>query len=270
MSKEELTHKNFGSAYFYNNDILITKSSGQFLFFKIYEIYEKDKFGQSVNVGTKWNQYHSIDIQGTASLLNGSNQLQICSSNLVYFYEIEPETYIPKHVGTMFNFINCSYFFIGLLDQRCLTYKNNDKNIRVFMRKHVHGFHHQIDRNPKENVCGVNMNNLKSFLVSDDDFVSVHCADTFTEIHKFNIPLNKSNTNLPIEIIELQISSDHNYIAVVGGKILAKEIEEIHQLMVFKVNSNRDFELVSKFHPRHKLPSEFKNYSKQITFCNNE
>lgn len=40
LTVQELTHKNFGSAFVYNNDILIVKSSGEFLFFKMHEEFE--------------------------------------------------------------------------------------------------------------------------------------------------------------------------------------------------------------------------------------
>jgi len=79
----------------------------------------------------------------------------------------------------MYNFIPCSYIFIGLLDQRCLAYKNNEKDLRVFLRRHVHGFHHQINNDPKEMVTGDNLIKYKSFLVSDDDFITVHDAENF-------------------------------------------------------------------------------------------
>ena len=42
---QELTHKNFGSADFYENNVLIVKSSSEFLFFKIQEEIEIDKYG---------------------------------------------------------------------------------------------------------------------------------------------------------------------------------------------------------------------------------
>ena len=60
-----------------------------------------------------------------------------------------------------------------------MAYKNNEKNIRVFMRRHIHGFHHKITDDPKEMVCGQNLTNFKSFLVSDDDYVTVHDAEEF-------------------------------------------------------------------------------------------
>lgn len=125
--------------------------------------------------------------------------MQICTSNLVYFYQIDNETMMPYHVGTMFNFIPCSHMLIGLLDQRCIAYKINEKNIRVFMRRHVHGFHHMIHNTNRENCIGKNLTRHRAFLVTNFNEIIVHCAEEFIEQHKFFVPCAKTS-NTPEKI----------------------------------------------------------------------
>ena len=141
------------------------------------------------------------------------------------------------------------------------------------MRKHVHGFHHQITDESKEMVCGQNLTkNFKSFLVSDDDYVEVHDAENFHETYRFTCPLSLSENPLePIEIIGMKISRTQNYLAILTGKNLQKEVEEIHQIIVYKVLNETTFEIVSTFDgDQHRLPDEFRNYSKTLEFCNDE
>lgn len=37
-------------------------------------------------------------------------------------------------------------------------------------------------------VCGQNLTNYKSFLISNDDYITVHCAEEFNETYKLDIP----------------------------------------------------------------------------------
>jgi hypothetical protein len=96
--------------------------------------------------------------------------------------------------------------YIGLLDQRCIAFKCGESDIRVFMRRHVHGFHHFVTSESKEMVCGENLTNYKSFLVSDDNYISVHCAEEFHETHRVTVPTCESETIEVVEVITMKVS----------------------------------------------------------------
>lgn len=68
----------------------------------------------------------------------------------------------------------------------------------------------------------------------------------------------------------MKVSRCQNYVAILTGKNLVKEIEELHQLIVYKINNQKDFELISKHSENHLLPEEFAEYSKGIEFSNEE
>ena len=68
---------------------------------------------------------------------------------------------------------------------------------------------------------------------------------------KINVPLMASQTDDPIEIINIQISQKARYLAVLSGKNMVKQIEEMHSLHVFKiiydsVKKKTSFHLISE------------------------
>lgn len=51
--------------------------------------------------------------------------------------------------------------------------------------------------------------------------------------------------------------------AVMAGYNLIKEEEELHQILVYKIHSKANFELIADI----KLPEKFRSFSKTFDFC---
>lgn len=69
--------------------------------------------------------------------------------------------------------------------------------------------------------------------MTEGNMINVHDEKTFKEINQIYVPLEVSTTEDPIEIIKLRISTNEKYLAVLSGKNLVKELEEIHSLHVY-------------------------------------
>lgn len=63
-------------------------------------------------------------------------------------------------------------------------------------------------------------------------------------------------------IINIAISQNDQYFSLLSGKILPKQIEEIHQLHVYKISKSLDIELISAIN----LPEQFRYVSKCFSF----
>ena len=99
------------------------------------------------------------------------------------------------------------------------------------------------------------LESMNAFAVSKLDTIKFFDCDSYKELPecKIKIPLMKSQTREPSEIISMVASSDENYIAVISGKNLVKNEQFPNQLFVFKkiinlnVASERDrFELIKR------------------------
>jgi len=166
----------------------------------------------------------------------------------------------------MFNFMQCNGFIMDREDKLCVTFKASQPGIKIYIRKYDHGFHETIDNISREGCCGMNIKTKEMFLITDDSHILKHSAKTFKVEQEIPLPLTISTTSDDIEILSIQMSSDEKYIAVLAGKNLIKEIEEIHELLVYDISSeNMEFKLVQKI----ELPSEFKFISRNFYFYNN-
>lgn len=95
----------------------------------------------------------------------------------------------------------------------------------------------------------------------------MHTSSKFELVHRFRVPVQKSQTRDKMEIVTIKISQNQNYLAVVVGKFLVKGVKQLWQLMVYSIHSEDEFKLISKHHPEHMLPDQFRYYSKSIEFC---
>jgi len=99
---------------------LITRSSSSILFFKINKI-EDEK-----TIVRKWEKYHQFDnMRGQIYFIKGNIRIQVTTDDKIYFFLIDPETYIPKLENVMFNFMQCSQMMFGKRVRYGITYKTN-------------------------------------------------------------------------------------------------------------------------------------------------
>lgn len=142
-------------------------------------------------------------------------------------------------------------------------FQENQPNIFVYFRQFTHNYQHQIDSESKEEVNCVNLPRFKQFVVSDDDYISFYCSKCLTKGHKEFMPLKQSSTDDKMEILSMRITRCENFIAIIGGKNLIKEEEELHQILIYQINSKRNFTKIVDY----ELPEEFRSYSRAFEFC---
>ena len=72
-----------------------------------------------------WKQYYEFESKGFVSGSKRMPQFQIIEEKLIYFFEINPETLIPKKTNVMINFLECSTALFGDKGIFCITFKQN-------------------------------------------------------------------------------------------------------------------------------------------------
>ena len=103
-----------------------------------------------------------------------------------------------------------------------ITFKTNQKSFDIWTRRYNHNFNvntHSFDYN---GAIGLPMESMDSFLVGKGDTIRFYDINTYLERTgvAIEVPLIKSETREPSEIIGLQKSHDENTIAVISGKNL--------------------------------------------------
>ena len=98
-------------------ECLIVRSSDNIFFFK-----------QMVDVMTKveiWKLFHTIKCRGFIFYIKGNIRIQITTDQLVYFYIINKETFMPELENVMYNYMGCSQMMFGSKVRYGITYKTN-------------------------------------------------------------------------------------------------------------------------------------------------
>ena len=86
--------------YLINGQALVARCSSSVLFFKL----ETDIFTHEKS----WVNYHTIDSCGFVYWIKGNKRIQVTTNEKIYFYLIDPITYMPELENVMFNFMNCT------------------------------------------------------------------------------------------------------------------------------------------------------------------
>ena len=135
----------------------------------------------------------------------------------------------------MQNFMGCTSLSIDNDDKVCITFKTRQPHITCFFRRFDHGFREIVDDESREGVSAVNVPSRHVFIISDDDYLSIHDHKTYKTMLKHDIELKESDTDDKMEILSIKLCPKQEYLAVLSGKNLIKEIEELHQLHVYKL-----------------------------------
>lgn len=99
----------------FNGEALICRSSTRVLFFK--QIKELDTGDE------KWTLYHEIKVRGFIYYIKGNVRIQITTDELIYFYLIDKETYMPILENVMYNFTSCNQMMFGSKVRYGISYK---------------------------------------------------------------------------------------------------------------------------------------------------
>ena len=168
----------------------------------------------------------------------------------------------------MYNFMTCTSLMVDNDSKYSVTYKSGQPNMSIFRRRFDHGFQELFDNTKSREGCrGVNLNSANLFLISDDNQIQIRNEETFKTINTMIVPLQESTTVDAMEILNIKISPNEKYLAVLGGKQLIKEIEEVHSLHIFELTQEgNDFTLLFE----RNLPEEFRSFAVQFQFKTDE
>lgn len=126
---EKITEADFGSMFLLFDKALIVRSSSSIMFFKI---------DAETN---QWVNYHTLPkMRGDIFFIKGNIRFQITTDEKIYFYRINKETLMPEKENVMYNFMNCSQMMFGSLVRYCITFKTNQPNFSIWVRKAWHNF----------------------------------------------------------------------------------------------------------------------------------
>lgn len=193
-------------------------------------------------------KYQTLDIQGFISCNPCSKKFEIVTNKLIYFYcfEEEDQCYIPKLESIMFNFFECSDIMVDANSTFCITYKSNEPNFRIIMRKYDHGFHEIIEPKNMEGCKGRRVDHMDIFLVSDGNKVLMYDERSLERKDKNTtiVPAEESQDEDPIEILNIKISQNSKFVGVLQGKNQAKGIEELHNITIYQFeDEEREYHL---------------------------
>ena len=174
---------------------------------------------------------------------------------------------MPICINTMFNFTRCNQMLIDRHSTLAVCFKTGEPSLNIFRRRYNHGFKETLDETSREFCAAIVMPKSKIFLISDDSDLYVYDERTFEMIDKIQVPLITSQTDDPIEIINILVSPKGRFLAVLSGKNLVKQIEEMHSLHIFKIGLNAEtrrtsFQLIKE----QQLPERLRLISKNFAF----
>ena len=104
--------------YLVNEKALIARSSSVVLFFK----QETDPF----TFVKKWINYYTLNIRASSIyFIKGNKRIQVTTDKKVFFFLIDPRTFMPTLENVMNNFMNCTQMLFGSKVRYGITYKSN-------------------------------------------------------------------------------------------------------------------------------------------------
>ena len=71
----------------------------------------------------KWVQYHDIKVRGFIYFIKGNIRIQITTDEMIYFYMINNETFLPELENVMYNFMDCNQMMFGSKRRYGVSYK---------------------------------------------------------------------------------------------------------------------------------------------------
>lgn len=114
---ERMTDLDLGQMVLFQGEALIARSSSRVLFFK----QETDK----VTKERAWKKYHEIRVRGFIYFIKGNIRIQVTTDELIYFYLINQETFMPELENCMYNYMGCNQMMFGRRVRYGISYKTN-------------------------------------------------------------------------------------------------------------------------------------------------
>lgn len=106
-------------------------------------------------------------MRGSIYFIKGNKRIQITTDEKIYFYLIDKDTLMPKLENVMFNFMNCSQMMFGSLVRYGITFKTNQPNFSIWVRKSFHNFKVSKTTDNMEGSVGANLPSLNQYVMTE-------------------------------------------------------------------------------------------------------
>jgi len=99
-------------------------------------------------------------MRGNIYFIKGNQRFQITTDEYIYYYLIDKKTFMPVLENVMNNFINCSQMMFGSLVRYGISFKTNQPNFSIWVRKCFHNFKVAKTVDNMEGSQGANLSTL--------------------------------------------------------------------------------------------------------------
>lgn len=179
-------------------------------------------------------------MRGNIFFIKGNVRFQITTDEKVYFYLIDKNTLMPVLENVMYNFMHCSQMMFGSLVRYCITFKTNQPDFSIWVRKAYHNFKVALTNENMEGSMGANLPSLRQYVMTERDeqgaggakdrqVITVHDNHTYGTVQEWAVPTREEG----IEILYLTVSKDDKKIGVALGRKLIKNHQYISEIAVY-------------------------------------
>ena len=105
-------------------------------------------------------------MRGQIHYIKGNDRIQIVTDELIHFYIIDKDTFLPSLENVIYNSMKCSNMMIGSRVRFCITYKQNQKGFQIFTRKYYHNFKVIMDDSNYGGALGNNLSSINAFVMT--------------------------------------------------------------------------------------------------------
>jgi hypothetical protein len=151
-------------------EALIARSSSKILFFK-------QEFDEDLQC-TRWVLYDTLKIRGFIYFIRGNVRIQVTTADQIFFYLIDPETFVATLENVMYNYMGCNEMMIGSKVRYAITYKTNEKSFDIYQRKYMHNLRVCVDDQNFDGSKGLEIISSNIVLVTKVDKVLMYDCDT--------------------------------------------------------------------------------------------
>ena len=133
----------------FGGECLIVRSSGCVYFFK-QEVDQMSGF-------ESWVLFHTIKVRGFIYYIKGNIRIQVTTDEVVYFYLIDKETFMPTLENVLYNYMGCNQMMFGSKVRYGITYKTNERSFDIYRRKYMHNLKVNVDSGNLEGAFGLSL-----------------------------------------------------------------------------------------------------------------
>jgi hypothetical protein len=102
----------------------------------------------------------------------------VTTEKIIYFYLIDPLTFLPTLENVMYNYMGCNQMMIGSKVRYAITYKTNEKSFDIYQRKYMHNLRVCVDDQNFEGSKAIEIITSNIILVTKVDKVLMYDCET--------------------------------------------------------------------------------------------